>query len=365
MEEEDILIIQQILEDLNEAEEEQERPVRRFYNREDAFEISDIQFIKLFRLNKPTTREVINIASEYINEPSRKSATSVTLKVLIALHFYGHGTYQTGVGKTIFTAVSQSTVSRAITEVTNALNEVMAGFIHFPQNFNELRELRHRFFRQHQFPGVVGCVDGTHVAIVRPAENEHIYVNRKQYHSLNVQLVCDEKLQILHVNAKFPGSCHDSHVWRESNISTIMETIYRNGIEIFFLLGDSGYPLRPWLLTPLDNPLPNSPEERCNNRLMSIRSLIERCNGLLKNRFRCLLKHRVLHYQPDIAGKIVNACVVLHNMCINNDVPEVDMEENNVDYGIGVNGRNEFNVNNTDLVAARQLLQTIADTHFQ
>ncbi|KAI4455233.1 hypothetical protein MML48_9g00013036 [Holotrichia oblita] len=179
MEEEDILIIQQILEDLNEAEEEQERPVRRFYNREDAFEISDIQFIKLFRLNKPTTREVINIASEYINEPSRKSATSVTLKVLIALHFYGHGTYQTGVGKTIFTA------------------------------------------------------------------------------------------------------------------------------------------------------------------------------------------HRVLHYQPDIAGKIVNACVVLHNMCINNDVPEVDMEENNVDYGIGVNGRNEFNVNNTDLVAARQLLQTIADTHFQ
>ncbi|KAI4458242.1 hypothetical protein MML48_7g00007270 [Holotrichia oblita] len=281
MEEEDILIIQQILEDLNEAEEEQERPVRRFYNREDAFEISDIQFIKLFRLNKPTTREVINIASEYINEPSRKSATSVTLKVLIALHFYGHGTYQTGVGKTIFTAV------------------------------------------------------------------------------------CDEKLQILHVNAKFPGSCHDSHVWRESNISTIMETIYRNGNEIFFLLGDSGYPLRPWLLTPLDNPLPNSPEERCNNRLMSIRSLIERCNGLLKNRFRCLLKHRVLHYQPDIAGKIVNACVVLHNMCINNDVPEVDMEENNVDYGIGVNGRNEFNVNNIDLVAARQLLQTIADTHFQ
>ncbi|KAI4468076.1 hypothetical protein MML48_2g00019109 [Holotrichia oblita] len=348
MEEEDILIIQQILEDLNEAEEEQERPVRRFYNREDAFEISDIQFIKLFRLNKPTTREVINIASEYINEPSRKSATSVTLKVLIALHFYGHGTYQTGVGKTIFTAVSQSTVSRAITEVTNALNEVMAGFIHFPQNFNELRELRHRFFRQHQFPGVVGCVDGTHVAIVRPAENEHIYVNRKQYHSLNVQLVCDEKLQILHVNAKFPGK--------------IVNFIYLFR-KIKYTI--TGYPLRPWLLTPLDNPLPNSPEERCNNRLMSIRSLIERCNGLLKNRFRCLLKHRVLHYQPDIAGKIVNACVVLHNMCINNDVPEVDMEENNVDYGIGVNGRNEFNVNNTDLVAARQLLQTIADTHFQ
>jgi len=50
-------------------------------------------------------------------------------------------------------------------------------------------------------------------------------------------------------------------------------------------LGDSGYPLRQWLLTPITNPTTNA-EEYFNKRQMSSRSIIERCNGLLKMRFR-------------------------------------------------------------------------------
>lgn len=38
-------------------------------------------------------------------------------------------------------------------------------------------------------PDVIGIIDGTHVAIVTPNERENIYVNRKSYHSLNVQIV--------------------------------------------------------------------------------------------------------------------------------------------------------------------------------
>lgn len=86
-------------------------------------------------------------------------------------------------------------------------------------------------------------------------------------------------------------------------------------------LGDSGYPLRPWLFTPVANAEVDSPEERYNKRQISCRSLIERCNGLLKMRFRCLLKHRVLHYTPEVASKIINSCAVLHNICIENNVP--------------------------------------------
>lgn len=61
--------------------------------------------------------------------------------------------------------------------------------------FNIIEELMNfRFYGEYGFPGVCGCVDGTHIAIVAPKTNddlypEHIYVNRKGYHSLNVQLV--------------------------------------------------------------------------------------------------------------------------------------------------------------------------------
>lgn len=58
------------------------------------------------------------------------------------MHFYANGACQTGVGKTIFTVVSQSSVSRAIEEVTNAINNVMDDFVKFPRNINELRELK-------------------------------------------------------------------------------------------------------------------------------------------------------------------------------------------------------------------------------
>ncbi|GBP95427.1 Putative nuclease HARBI1 [Eumeta japonica] len=60
-----------------------------------------------------------------------------------------------------------------------------------------------------------------------------------------------------------------------------------------------GYALRPWLQTPVANVRANTPEERYNKAFKCARANIERCNGILKMRFRCLLKHRVLHYAPE------------------------------------------------------------------
>lgn len=39
------------------------------------------------------------------------------------------------------------------------------------------------------FPGTIGCIDGTHVALIRPVEHEETFFNRKSYHSLNVLIV--------------------------------------------------------------------------------------------------------------------------------------------------------------------------------
>nr|CAH7743531.1 unnamed protein product [Callosobruchus chinensis] len=60
--------------------------------------------------------------------------------------------------------------------------------------------------------------------------------------------------------------------------------------------------------------------------------MVERCIGVMKARWRCLLAHRVLHYDHHMVAKIINACTVLHNICNRHrlpvpDLPIEDLEE--------------------------------------
>ncbi|XP_069489036.1 putative nuclease HARBI1 [Ambystoma mexicanum] len=91
---------------------------------------------------------------------------------------------------------------------------------------------------------------------------------------------------------------------------------------------DGGYPLRPWLLNPVRNPL-NSHEEEYNRVHTRTRVVIEQTFGLLKVRFRYLsMSEGALLYRTEKVAKITMACVILHNMCVRRNVPlppDIDM----------------------------------------
>lgn len=85
-------------------------------------------------------------------------------------------------------------------------------------------------------------------------------------------------------------------------------------------------------------------------------------------RFRCCLKHRVLHYSPETACKIINACVILHNMCMEYNIPEPEPEvdeavlEMNIEGVIDEDNMNRVNVELGEGRAARRL---IIDRYFR
>lgn len=222
-------------------------------------------------------------------------------------------------------------IFRYIYEVTNAVNtHLTREHIKFPTTRREINEVKEGFMNKFNFPGVLGAIAGTHVAILKPSAEEHNFINRKGYHSLNVQVICDSNLKLISVNANSPGSNHDAFIWRNSAVRNFMLNQYNIGRRRTWLLGDSGYPLQPILMTPFLNPENDSPEFRYNYSHIRVRNCIERCIGVLKNRFRCLLRERVARYSPQFVGKLVNTCAVLHNICIDFNIDIHNLDDYNM-----------------------------------
>ena len=76
--------------------------------------------------------------------------------------------------------------------------------------------IKSQFYELANLPGVLGLVHGTHIRIQKPSENEADYVNRHFYHSINVQAICLPDGRFSDGLARFPGSVHDSRIWKLS-----------------------------------------------------------------------------------------------------------------------------------------------------
>jgi len=87
-----------------------------------------------------------------------------SLQVLITLGFYASGSYQRMLGRCIDCAVSQTTVSRCLREITTALNheQILNRFIRFPSTREERAPIIQRFVL---FPRI----------LVSPTSNKFFY----------------------------------------------------------------------------------------------------------------------------------------------------------------------------------------------
>ena len=122
------------------------------------------------------------------------------------------------------------------------------------------------------------------------------------------EVICNADLIFINVIARWPGSVQDARILRQSPLFTNFEG-NRPRLD-GLILGDSGYMLRSWLMTPLLNPATRQPRNY-NFAHSSTRTTVERSIGVAKQRFHCL--RCGLRLQPPKACKVIIVCMMLHN----------------------------------------------------
>ncbi|XP_071232722.1 putative nuclease HARBI1 isoform X1 [Salvelinus alpinus] len=280
------------------------RRERVFRDRLDPLAFPDDHLYERYRFSADGIRYLCRLLGPRIkHRTARSHALSVEQMVCVALRFFASGAFLYSVGDA--EQLNKATICRTIRSVCLAIKALADVFISFPGH-RRLCDIKEEFYRIAGFPNVIGAVDCTHIRIKAPSgAHEADFVNRKSFHSINVQMVCNADCVISNVVAKWPGSVHDSRVFRASEIYQCLSQGEFSGV----LLGDRGYGCQPFLLTPFTDP--QEAQQAYNHAHARTRARVEMTFGLLKARFHCLHKLRV---SPVRACDITVACAVLHNV---------------------------------------------------
>ncbi|CAA0815501.1 Unknown protein [Striga hermonthica] len=175
------------------------------------------------------------------------------------------------------------------------------------------------------FKDCIGAIDGTHIAITVPEEDQIRYRGSKGIPTTNVLAVCDFDLLFTYVLTGWEGSAHDSHIF--------LDTINDPNLNFpkppsgKYYLVDKDYPEREGYLTPYTNTRyhqsefcsnPKGSQEIFNRAHSSLRSCIERAFGVLKARWKIL--HKMPGYSLTDQNRIICSCFALHNYIRRNTI---------------------------------------------
>ena len=228
-------------------------------------------------------------------ETNRGVPLSPVMQTCIALNSYAGGQFQRISG--LCGDVSQHAVRMALNRVTNALVKKRNQFIFMPTS----AEMDDRFHLS-RFAMAVDVMQ------VRFQKHEQQFWCRKQFYSINVQVVAGDRF-IYDLDCRWPGSTHDSRIWNRSQVKAYLEQQRR-----FLLAGDSGYPISEILIKPYTTV--ESGQDRTkrlfNRRLSGLRTVMsENIYGVWKRRFPILKSMRTDFL---LSQRIIVATAVLFNI---------------------------------------------------
>ncbi|KAG0443373.1 hypothetical protein HPB47_015005 [Ixodes persulcatus] len=181
----------------------------------------DFEFMRLFRLSRETHAELagrFEASAFHPDSVGGRPQISAEKTLLIVLSYLGTRATMYQIADRF--DITESSVHLCIKRVLNFLNGISAQIITWPDQ-ERRRRSQAGFLRKTKGKGphkTIGAIDGCHVEILRPTESPNSYYNRT----------------------------HDARILKESPVFEDAEAKCAGG----YLLGDSAYPLLPYVMTP-------------------------------------------------------------------------------------------------------------------
>lgn len=293
----------------------------------------DRRWIQMFRMSKASIAELCNALRPVIQKQETKFrvAIPVEVRVCCAIYKLAQGA-NIGVCSELF-AIGRSTVGKVLREVVRGICLQFKQAIQWPTG-QCLRDIMQGFQDWCGLPSVHGAIDCTQIKIRRPnVFAEDYYYYKSGCYTIVTQAVVDYRKCFTDIFVGLPGSVNDMRVLRKSGLyravqeKGLMDMLPSNNQDGIppYLLGDKGYPLLSWILTPVkdDGHELSVIEYIYNKKHRRGRSVVENAFGILKQSWRELLHGSELDVKfiPDV----VVCCCVLHNLLIGGS--EVQLEE--------------------------------------
>ncbi|PSR95135.1 Nuclease [Actinidia chinensis var. chinensis] len=297
------------------------------------------KFESIFKISRKTFNYICSLVKEPMMEKSTNfmfsngNIMSLNDQVAVALRRLSSGDSLIAVADSFGT--SHSTVSQVTWRFVEAMEERGLRHLQWPSTEQEMTSVKSKFERLRGLPNCCGAIDTTHITMLLSSSEmeSNVWLDREKNCSMILQAIVDANMRFRDIVTGWPGNMNDFSVLQSSSIFKLCEkgerlngnkTNLSEGTELGeYIVGDSGFPLLPWLVTPYKAKELSKTEAEFNKRLFATRIVAQRALARLKEMWRII---QGVMWRPDKhrLPRIILACCILHNIVI-------DMEDESVD----------------------------------
>lgn len=250
-------------------------------------------------------------------------------QVAVALRRLSSGESLLIVGNSLH--VHKAIVRKITWKFVEAMEEAGIHHIQWPSTETKMTEVKSKFEKIRGLPNCCGAIDTTHIKMCLPSSKNKsnvVWYDNEKHHSMILQAIVDTDMRFLDIVTGWPGSVSDSTAFKSSSFFKLCNEGKRlngeamklpEGTELKeYIIGDIGFPLLPWLLTPYRGTNLAEYKLSFNRRHTATHAVAQKALSRLKETWK-IIDGEMWRPDKDRLPRIIFVCCLLHNITIDLD----------------------------------------------